>query len=58
MKFRYLIVDTFEGRPFGTNDKARALEFAESEDFFVVDTETSQWRQPGDSAEEIQEMQL
>ena len=57
MKFRYLIVDTFEGAPLGTNDRARALECAACEDFFVVDTETSQWLLPGEFAEDIQEKQ-
>jgi hypothetical protein len=43
MKFRYYVTNLFEGRIEGTNDAENAENFAQSEDFFVVDTETGEW---------------
>ena len=46
MKFRYYITSMFDGNITGTNDTSRAVDYAECEDFFVVDTETGEWLTP------------
>jgi hypothetical protein len=42
-KFRYYIVNMFDGRPSGTNDKSVADNYALCDDAFVIDTETNEW---------------
>jgi hypothetical protein len=41
--FRFYITDLFNGQVVGTNDEAKAMEFTSSEDYFVVDSQTSEW---------------
>ena len=55
MKFRFYITDVNDGSIRGTNDEDIAHNYAESEDNFVVDTETGTWWQPDDSQEEVHE---
>ena len=42
-KFRYYIADVFFGQVLGTNDEEHAKSAAESEECFVVDSETGKW---------------
>lgn len=42
-KYRYYIVDLFDGLVRGTNDEQVAREFSASEDFFVIDAQESMW---------------
>lgn len=42
-KFRYYITDTLDGVIKGTNDEDVARDLSQSEDYFVVDTETGNW---------------
>lgn len=46
MKFRFYITTMDDGSIRGTNDVSVATELAQSEDFFVVDTESGEWIQP------------
>lgn len=39
MKYKYLILDLIDGAYKGTNSKDIAVEYAQSEDFFVADVE-------------------
>ncbi len=41
--FRYYISDPFDGCYRGTNDSKVAQDFADCEDYFVVDTVTGMW---------------
>lgn len=43
MKFRYYITNMCAGCIQGTNSPEEAQNFANCEDFFVVDTETGEW---------------
>ena len=43
MKFRFYITDLVDGDIKGTNDEELARQYAYSEDFFIVDTETGMW---------------
>jgi hypothetical protein len=45
-KFRYYITDTMQGEVVGTNSSEVAQCAADTEDNFVVDTETNKWIQP------------
>lgn len=47
MKFKYLIVNTFDGNLEGTNDDEAAAELSGSEEFFVIDAEEQKWMQEG-----------
>lgn len=38
-KFKYIIVDTFDAKVKGTNDEKVAKNFAECEDYYVIDVE-------------------
>ena len=40
---RFYIVDTNDGEVRGTDNKTTAKEYAESEDHFVIDSETDKW---------------
>lgn len=55
MKFRFYITDISEGNVVGTNDKAVAYEIAQSEDYYVVDTETGDWIMADGEATAIEE---
>ena len=44
--FRYYITDLFEGQIVGTDSDEDAESYAQSEDFFVVDSTTGEWLQP------------
>jgi hypothetical protein len=46
MKFRYYITDLMEGIVSGTDDPALVNDLRESDDFFIVDTETGLWLCP------------
>lgn len=43
MKFRYYISDLENGNVAGTDSEQTARDFAQSEEYFVVDTKTGQW---------------
>jgi hypothetical protein len=45
--YRYYITNLFEGCIKGTNDSEVASSYAESEDYFVVDTQTGEWLKSG-----------
>lgn len=47
MKFRYYITDLDAHTVHGTNDSERAIDMADSEAFFVVDSEAGEWMQAG-----------
>ena len=53
MKFRYYITDMVVGQVVGTDFDDVAKEFAESEDCFVVDSDTGVWLLGGDKTEDI-----
>jgi hypothetical protein len=55
-KFRFYITDLYDGCIKGTDDPETAAETAESEDFFVVDTETGELLLPGRESQSIEEM--
>lgn len=42
-KFRFYVTDTFDGCIKGTDDESVAKDYAQSEDFFVLDTQTGKW---------------
>lgn len=42
MKFRYYIVNLFDGTVSGRNDLATAEQYALSDDFFVIDSESGE----------------
>lgn len=52
-KFRYYVTDLFEGCVKGTDDRVVAMQFAESDDFFVVDTETGEWMMEGGECQPV-----
>lgn len=56
-KFRYYITDICDGCIKGTNTEAVALEFAQCEDYFVVDTASGKWL-AGNAQEEIPEAKV
>ena len=43
MKYRFIIVNTFEGLVQGTNDESVAHDYSLSEDHYVVDVQTGRW---------------
>lgn len=43
MKFRYYITDLTGGMIKGTDDIQTAESYSNSEDYFIVDTETGEW---------------
>ena len=57
MKFRYYITDTSSGELKGSNTKETAESYAESEDYFVVDTLTGQWLLPGGGTTDVNEIE-
>lgn len=40
---RYFVADVFRGDVRSTNDRALALQYAGSEDAFVIDSDTNEW---------------
>lgn len=56
MKFRYYLCDAYDGSVKGTDNEELAKSYAESEDFFVVDTETGDWLQFDGSRVSVEEM--
>ena len=52
--FRFYIADLFNGHVVGTNDEAKAADYASSEDYFVVDSQTGEWLTP-EGVEEVTE---
>ena len=42
---RFYIVDTLDGAVRGTDSETVAKEYAQSEDFFVIDSKTDKWLQ-------------
>lgn len=56
MKFRFYRVSMMDGEVTGTDDEELAKEYAESEDDFVIDTETGKWLlADGEESQEITE---
>lgn len=53
MKFNYYIIDTFNNDVKGTNSKSVAEDFAQVEEYFVVQTETGRWILPGNDSVEV-----
>ena len=43
MKFRFYITDLIDGSVKGTDSEAVVAELRESEEYFVVDTDTGKW---------------
>ena len=54
MKFRYYITNPFTGRVEGTNSEEDAKNFANCEDYFVIDSESGKWMLPGGETEEVE----
>lgn len=57
MKFRYYVTNTLDGFVVDTNNENVAENYAESDEFFVVDTETNEWLQPDGTREQIEEVE-
>lgn len=55
MAFRYYVMDLFNGVIKGTDDKDKANNYAESEDFSVLDAKSNEWIQPDGIRESIKE---
>lgn len=55
MKFKFLIIDLSEGSVSGTNEEIVAKEFAQSDDYYVVNTETGIWMMDESNSKEIKE---
>ena len=55
MKFRYYITNLHEGAVEGTNDDQTAIDFAASEDYFVVDSERGEWIQSSGDAVPVED---
>lgn len=55
MRFRYYITNLHEGKIEGSNSIDVAENFSNSEDYFVVDSETGQWMQPDGGRVEVQD---
>ena len=43
MKYRFYITDIFNGKILGTNSETVARELSQSEEYFVVDTQSNVW---------------
>jgi hypothetical protein len=43
LPFRFIIVDQFDGCVKGTNNEVLALQFAECDEYYVIDSETGKW---------------
>lgn len=46
MQYRFFVTDLFDGTVHGTNDEVLARDYAQSEDFFIVDAVSNVWIQP------------
>ena len=57
-KWKYLIVDLFEGAVFGTNDDEGAKALADVDEFFVINAEDQTWMTAGESADVIPELRV
>lgn len=55
MRFRYYITNLHEGAVEGSNSFDVAENFANSEDYFVVDADTGLWLQPDGAMVEVQD---
>ena len=53
MQFRFYITDTMMGEIVGTDDEDLAIEYAESEEAFVLDAQTGEWILSDGSRKEI-----
>ena len=53
-KFKYYITDITNCEVVGTDDRDLATNYAESEDFFVVDAEAGQWIQTDGEAVDVE----
>lgn len=53
-KFKYYIMNTFDGAIQGTDDADKAEELAECEDFFVLCVESGAWMQPGQQRVQVE----
>lgn len=54
--FQFYVTDLFDGCIRGTNDAAKAADFAECEDYFVVDTKTGERLNPGNERQAVEEI--
>jgi len=54
-KFRYYITDLYDGDVKGTNDFETANNYAECEDYFVIDVEANEWMISGNENRPIAE---
>lgn len=43
MKYRYAVIDLFDGTVTGTDDEAQVREYDGSEEFFVIDLQECKW---------------
>lgn len=46
MAFRYYVVDLDEGMVMGTDSTEQAAEFADAEEYFVIDSQEGMWMLP------------
>lgn len=58
MLFRYYIADTFDGCLKGTNDSSVAKNYADCDDYFVVDTATGVWLQEFGKEVPVEEVKI
>jgi hypothetical protein len=54
MTFRFYITNINDGTVAGTNDESLANDYAQSQDYFVIDTTNNLWLQPDGQTVEIQ----
>lgn len=57
MKFRYYITDTMNGMVQGTDSQTVARDFANSEDYFVVDSDTGLWLNASGEEFDVQDVE-
>ena len=55
-KFRFYVTTMYDGCIKGTDNVNAAESLAESEDFFIVDTETGEWLLPGGARDAVGEI--
>jgi len=58
MKFRYIIVSSFIGEVFGTDNREVAMSYVATQEDFVIDTVTNRWIIDEGIEKEIKEIKL
>jgi hypothetical protein len=53
MKFRYYVVELDEGKVLGTDSSEEAEQFADAEEYFVIDSQEGMWMLPDGESTEI-----